>query len=139
MGGYGTNAVVFLIETIFSLYLIAVMLRFLLQIVRASFYNPVSQFLVKVTDPPLVPMRRIIPGVMGIDMAAVVLMLLLKGSELFIITAIKGAAVAPFGLLIFTFAEIMRQMVWVFIIPILIQVVLSWVNPGGAWIVRSGL
>lgn len=131
MGGYGTNAVVFLLETIFDLYLITVMLRFLLQTVRASFYNPISQFLVKVTNPPLVPLRRIIPGFMGIDMAAVLLMVVIKGLEIFLITAVQGVSLSFSGLLLITLAELLSLAIYVFIFSILIQVILSWVNPGG--------
>ena len=62
---YVSNAGVFLVQTLFGLYLLVVMLRLILQIVRADFYNPLSQFLVKVTNPPLKPLRRFIPGVAG--------------------------------------------------------------------------
>ena len=71
MGGSNVgDAATFLIETLFGLYILVVMLRFLLQWVRADFYNPVSQFIVKVTQPPLAPLRRIIPGFAGLDLAA---------------------------------------------------------------------
>ncbi|MEW8210414.1 MAG: YggT family protein, partial [Candidatus Thiodiazotropha taylori] len=59
---YLTNPLVFLVQTLFGLYILAILLRFLLQVVRADFYNPISQFLVKVTNPPLEPLRRLIPG-----------------------------------------------------------------------------
>ena len=55
---YVTNPVEFLINTLFGLYILTIMLRFLLAAVRADFYNPISQFLVKVTNPPLLPLRR---------------------------------------------------------------------------------
>ncbi|HDJ86821.1 MAG TPA: YggT family protein, partial [Chromatiales bacterium] len=55
---YAANAAVFLIKIVFGLYLTAVLLRFLLGWSRADFYNPVSQFLVRVTNPLLVPLRR---------------------------------------------------------------------------------
>ena len=70
---YFTNPLVFLIQTLFGLYILAVLLRFLLQWVRADFYNPISQFLVKITSPPLKLLRRFIPGVGGIDLAAIIL------------------------------------------------------------------
>ena len=74
MGGYFTEAGVFLIQFIFGLYILAVLLRFLLQLVRADFYNPISQFLVALTNPPLRPLRRLIPGLWGIDLASVLLL-----------------------------------------------------------------
>ncbi|MGD8559532.1 MAG: YggT family protein [Gammaproteobacteria bacterium] len=130
MGGYGTNAIQFLIQTLFGLYLIAVMLRVLLQITRADFYNPVSQFLVKVTNPPLIPLRRIIPGFMGIDLAAIVLMIIIKMVEIFLIVLIKGASVSVSGIVVLSIAELLRLLINVYFFAILIQVVISWINPG---------
>ena len=129
-GGYGSNALVFLIKSLFGLYLIAIMLRFLLQLTRADFYNPMSQFLVKITNPPLVPLRRIIPGVMGIDFAAVVLLIIIQGIELFLEYIVQGYTLAPLGLLILTIAELLRLLFQVYFYTILIQVLLSWINPG---------
>ena len=73
--GYFSSLGVFLIDTLVSLYVFALMLRFLLQWVEADFYNPISQFLVKLTHPPLRYMRRFIPSVQRIDTASLVLML----------------------------------------------------------------
>ena len=129
-GGYGSNALVFLIKSLFGLYLIAIMLRFLLQLTRADFYNPMSQFLVKITNPPLVPLRRIIPGVMGIDFAAVVLLIIIQGIELFLEYIVQGFTLAPLGLLVLTIAELLRLLFQVYFYTILIQVILSWINPG---------
>lgn len=130
MGGYGTNAIEFLIHTIFGMYLVAVMLRVLLQLSRADFYNPVSQFLVKVTNPPLIPLRRIIPGFLGIDFAAIVLMIAIKSVEIFLIVLIKGVSIKISGLAVLSIAELLRLLINVYFFTILIQVVISWVNPG---------
>ena len=85
-GSYVGNAATFLIETLFGLYILIVMLRFLLQWARADFYNPVSQFILKATQPPLTPLRRIIPGFAGLDLAAIVFMFTLKFVELWLVT-----------------------------------------------------
>lgn len=131
MGGYAGNAGVFLIQTLFGLYIVAVMLRFLLQLTRADFYNPVSQFLVKATNPPLIPMRRVIPGFMGIDVAAILLLFILQGLELFLVGMVSGYSIGIFGLLVLSVAELVNLLLNVYMVAILIQVVLSWVNPGG--------
>lgn len=130
-GSYAGNAGVFLVQTLFGLYIGAVMLRFLLALTRADFYNPISQFLVKITNPPLVPLRRIIPSMLGIDMAAVVLMLVLQALELILIGAIKGFGFHPLGLLVLALAELLSLLLRIYFFTILIQVVLSWVSPGG--------
>ena len=132
MGGpYVGNAATFLIETIFGLYILIVMLRFLLQLVRADFYNPISQFISKATAPALVPLRRVIPGLYGIDVACIVLMLGLKVLELWLVFAIGGqGSPALAGIAVLALAELARLAVNVFLFSILIQVVISWVNPG---------
>ncbi len=131
MGGYAGNAGVFLVQTVFGLYIIAIMLRFILQVARADFYNPVSQFLVKVTNPPLVPMRRMIPGVLGVDVAAIVLMLILKTIEIFLISLMSGYSLGILGLFVFAVIGLLELLFNVFFFTILIQVIMSWVNPGG--------
>lgn len=126
---YFTNPVVFLISTAFDLYIIAVILRFLLQWVRADFYNPVSQFLVKATNPPLVPLRRILPGVGGIDLASIVLMLALASAELFLIIMLSGATPGALFLVARAVAKIVELFLGIYTFSIIIQVILSWVNP----------
>ncbi len=129
-GSYAGNAGIFLIQTLFGLYAGAVMLRFLLAMVRADFYNPVSQFLVKVTNPPLLPLRRIIPGVMGVDMASIVLLIALQATKLLLIAAVQGFSIQPLGLLVLTLAGLLTLLLNIYFFTILIQVILSWVSPG---------
>ncbi|KPJ91627.1 MAG: hypothetical protein AMJ53_11230 [Gammaproteobacteria bacterium SG8_11] len=131
MGNYAGNAGVFLIQTLFGLYLVAVMLRFLLQLTRADFYNPVSQFLVKVTNPPLIPLRRVVPGLIGIDMAAVVLLLVIQAVELVLVGLVQGFSLGIGGLAVLTVAQLISLLLNIYFFTILIQVILSWVNPGG--------
>lgn len=130
MGGYFGNAGIFLIQTAFGLYILIVMLRFLLQLVRADFYNPVSQFLVKATSPILVPLRRIVPGMFGLDMASVVLLVVLQVAEIVLVGSIKGYAFQPLGLVVVSIGELLSLALNVFFFSILIQVILSWVAPG---------
>lgn len=129
-GSYAGNAGAFLVQTLFGLYIAAVMLRFLLAVSRADFYNPVSQFLVKVTNPPLLPLRRIIPSVKGIDLAALVLMLVLQAVELMLAGAIRGVGFHPAGLTVLSLAELLSLLFQIYFFTILIQVILSWVSPG---------
>jgi YggT family protein len=129
-GSYVGNAATFLIETLFGLYILLVMLRFLLQWARADFYNPVSQFIVKATQPPLTPLRKIIPGFGGLDTAALVFMVILKFAELWLVTGLMGMSPQIGGLAILSIADLLSLLINVFIFSILIQVIISWVNPG---------
>ncbi|MDX2312946.1 MAG: YggT family protein [Gammaproteobacteria bacterium] len=129
-GSYVGNAATFLIETVFGLYILLVMLRFLLQWARADFYNPVSQFIVKATQLPLKPLRKIIPGIGGLDMAALVFMIMLKFVELWLVTGVMGMSPQIGGLVVLSIADLLGLLINVFIFSILIQVIISWVNPG---------
>lgn len=130
MNGYLSSPLTFLISTLVSLYILAVMLRFLLQLTRADFYNPLSQFIVKITTPALRPLRRIIPGWGGVDIASLVLMLLLQGLAVWLIFMLGGRAIDPLNLVIIAVAQLVDLAFSVFIFAILIQAILSWITPG---------
>ena len=126
-GSYAGNAGVFLVQTLFGLYMGAVLIRFLLAWVRADFYNPISQFLVKVTNPVLVPLRRVIPSLGRIDLATIVLLLALQMLELVVVGLISGVSFKPVGLLVLLVAQLLALLFQIYFVTILIQGVLSWV------------
>ncbi len=130
-GGFLTDPIIFLVQTLFGLYILAVVLRFMLQLVRADFYNPISQFLVKATNPPLKVMRRIIPGLGGIDLASLVLAWLLKSVEILLVILVSGSAVSLLAPLIWAIPELLDLVINIFFFTIIIQAILSWFNPGG--------
>ncbi len=118
----------FLIETLFSLYIGVVLIRLLLGFSRASFHNPFSQFLVRITNPVLVPLRRFIPSFGSIDTAAVILaygLMWIKVSLLNLI--IRGAIMFP-ETLVLALGELIKTIIWIYIIALIIQAVLSWVG-----------
>ncbi len=130
--GYFSNAGAFLIQTLFGLYILLIMLRFLLQWVHADFYNPLSQFIVKVTNLPLLPLRRIIPGFGGLDSAAMLLMLLLKYAELLLLSLLPGQGLPNlFGLGVLALVELLALALNVFLYGIFIQAILSWIAGAG--------
>ncbi|HRF44244.1 MAG TPA: YggT family protein [Candidatus Competibacteraceae bacterium] len=123
------TAVIFLIQTLFGFYILAVMLRFLLQCVRADFYNPLVQFLVRITNPPLLPLRRIVPGYRGLDLAAVVLAFLLQFIEVVLLNALSIQPMGVGGLLLVTVLELVKLLINIYLWGVIIQAVLSWFNP----------
>lgn len=126
---YLANPIVFLVQTLLGLYATVVVLRFLLQWVRADFYNPLSQFVVKVTTPVLRPLRQVIPGYAGMDLAALALAWLVKSLELAIVAMIALPETSAFGALGWAIPELVSLVINIFIVTVLIRVVLSWVNP----------
>jgi YggT family protein len=126
---YLTNPVVFLIQTLFGLYIALVAIRFLLQWARADFYNPISQFVVKLTSPVLRPLRQVIPGYAGMDLAALFLAWLLKSIELGLLVVVLGLNTSLFMALGWAVPAIIELFLNIFLFAILIRVILSWVNP----------
>ena len=128
MSGYLANPLVFLIHALLGFYAAIVALRFLLQWVRADFYNPMSQFIVRVTTPVLRPLRRFIPGYGGLDLSALVLAWLVKAVELAAVTLVAGLG-NPLGALFWAIPALVTLFINIFLFAVLIQVILSWVNP----------
>jgi len=128
--GYLTNPATFLVQVLFGLYATLVLLRFLLQLTRADFYNPLSQFIVKATKPALNPLRRIIPGVSGMDLAALVLAWLVIGIEQLAILGLSGFGFQPVAAMLLAIPEMVSLIINIFLFAILIQVIISWINPG---------
>jgi len=126
---YASDAATLLIQTLFGLYILVVLLRFLLQLVRADFYNPISQFIVKATQPAIGPMRRIIPGFSGVDLASLVLMFGLQCIKIWLLLGIHGKPPTAPGIAILAVAELLKLTIYLFFFSIIVQVVLSWLNP----------
>jgi len=126
------NPFAFLIDILLHLYTLVLLLRLLLQWVKADFYNPVSQFIVKITNPVVIPVRRIIPGFGGIDMASLLLVLLITAVKLSLVALINGVPagdISALGLLLKTLLDTVDLVLNVFLFAIFIQAILSWVNP----------
>ena len=123
------NPLVFLIETLFDLYIIILMLRFILQQVRADFYNPISQFIVKATAPVLNPARKLIPGVGGVDLATIIVVIAFIAIKILIIALISGYSPSLLALIITGIRDFITLALNIFIFAIIIQAVLSWINP----------
>ncbi|MCJ7955919.1 MULTISPECIES: YggT family protein [unclassified Pseudomonas] len=124
------DAAIFIIQTLGSLYLLIVLMRFILQLVRANFYNPLCQFVVKATQPLLKPLRRVIPSLFGLDMSSLVLALLLQILLFMVILMLNGyqaftPLLLPWGL-IGIFSLFLKIIFW----SMIISVILSWVAPG---------
>ena len=127
---YMTDPIIFLIDTLFSLYILAVLLRFLLQWCGADFYNPISQFLVKVTHPPLRILRRFVPSIGKIDTSSLILVLSLQMLADFSILMLKGVTINIGALTILSITQLVSLLINVFIFAVFARAILSWLNPG---------
>lgn len=127
---YLSNPIVFLLDTVFSFYILAVLLRFLLQWFGGDFYNPISQFLVKITHPPLRLLRRYIPAVGKVDTSSIVLLLGLQMFSDFIVLTLKGMSFSFAALTLLSFSQLASLLINVFIFAVFARALLSWLNPG---------
>jgi len=123
-----TGAINYLVSTIIDLYIAAIMLRLLLQWVRADFYNPLCQFLVKVTNPVLVPARRIVPSIGRLDTASVVVMLILEVLQLVIINQLSQAGFGLQFMLIFSVRKLLVTLLMTYFVLIIARVIVSWIG-----------
>ncbi len=126
---------VFLLDTILGLFSLALLLRFYFQLLRVPYYNPVSQFLIAVTDFIVRPARRIIPGWAGIDLSTLMLAWLLECVVVTSVYVMQGydfeanmmTSSGAIGLL--GIVEIIKTTLYIVLLMIIVQAVLSWVNP----------
>ncbi|MBA6413562.1 YggT family protein [Parahaliea sp. F7430] len=120
----------YLLQTAISLYLLAMLLRLVLQLVRADFYNPISQFLVKITNPLVLPLRRVLPNVARLDLASLSLALLLQILAIASILLLNGLPLPnPFVLIVWGFIGLLSLLVNIYFFALLAVIILSWIAP----------
>ena len=124
------GAAIFVIQTLGSLYLLIVLLRFILQLVRANFYNPLCQFTVKATQPLLKPLRRVIPSLFGLDMSSLVLAIVVQMVIFAVVLTLSYMSFNVLGLLLWAIIGVTALFLKVFFFALIINVILSWVAPG---------
>jgi len=129
------NALIFLVNTVFGLFVVALLLRFYLQWVRAPHRNPLSMFLQALTDFMVRPARRLIPGLWGLDLATLALAWLVQLVEVLLVLQIKGYGLGPAAGQAFAASALLALVLLVKIglyivaVAIIVQVVLSWLGP----------
>ncbi len=122
------QALQFLLHNVLSLYIYVVLLRFMLQLAKADFYNPLSQFIVKATNPLLKPLRHLIPPIKGQDIAALVLAIALYALMVTLIALlIYNQHVQILQILIWSLAGVFYSILGIYLFGIIISAILSWI------------
>ncbi|MBM6552022.1 YggT family protein [Marinomonas ostreistagni] len=124
------NPLLLVVKTLGGLYLTIVLLRLVLQLSRADFYNPISQAVVKATSPFLKPLRKVIPSIGRVDTSSIVLALVVQALIIFALMSIVGYALRPEQYVIYTLGGVLYQLLDLYFWAMLISVILSWVAPG---------
>ena len=124
-----------LVETIFGFFVFLLLLRFYMQVFRAPFRNPVGQFVTALTNWMVLPVRRVVPGMFGLDLSSLLLAWLVEAVMLFLLHAMRGAALggmpgsAALAILMVAALELVRFSIYLLIGVVIVQVILSWVSP----------
>lgn len=129
--------VIFLLDAILGFFTLLLLLRFFMQLNRVSFANQIGNFVVQATNWAVKPLRRVLPGVLGLDLASLVPAWLLQCLLVALVFALRstpaGVAIEPTTLVLLVFWQglvaTLRVAIWVFIGALFLQAVLSWVNP----------
>ncbi|MFG6176075.1 YggT family protein [Halomonas sp. THAF12] len=131
MGSQLGNAGLLLVNTLVNIYLFLLMLRFLLQASRADYYNPLSQSVVKITQPVVRPFQSFLGPVMGrFDLATLAAGFVLKLVAIIAILQIAGYGMAPIdSLAIGTVASLANAILKIYFFALIVMIILSWVAP----------
>lgn len=125
-----SNAATFLLQIIIDLYIFVLMLRLILQFQFADYYNPIIQLIIRLTNPVVKPLQRILPSIHRVDLAIIVLILLLEFIELWLAGWLQTREIPNhLGILIWSLGALGNQFLNVFIFATILRALLSWLNP----------
>jgi YggT family protein len=125
-----SNAGFFLVNVLFDSYIFILLVRIILAYMRADYFNPMTQFFIRLTQPVIKPLRKIIPNVKSIEVSTLVFAFALELVKFSLLALMLGRVPAITGLLLLGLADLIRGFVNIFFYAILIQAIMSWVQPG---------
>ena len=127
MGVLGSSGAL-IFNALLGIYLLAVILRFLLQVARADFYNPISQSLVKITDPAVRVFRTFIPGYRGIDFSSLILALVIQAVAISGLIILYGGSITSIGFVItWAFVGVIHFIIMIYYYAIIASIIMSFV------------
>jgi len=126
---YIGNAGSYLSQTLFGFALYIVLLRFWMQWVRADFRNPFGQFIITISNPVIIPLRKVLPSIGSIDTATVVFAFVIALIKVYLLYVINQVSVTLLPFLSFTLGEVIQHSIYILFATIFIQIIVSWVNP----------
>lgn len=124
-----TAALLFLINTLFDLYLFVLIIRIILVYVGSNYFDPVTQFVVKLTDWIVKPLRRIVPNIGRIELSSILLVLILEIVKFSLVSSLSFGLPHPLGLLILAVGDALKMLIMTFFYAIILQVLVSWLQP----------
>lgn len=126
------TALLFLITTLFDIYLFILMVRIILVWVGANYFDPIVQFIAKSTDFLIKPLRRVIPNVYKIETSSILILFLIEILKFLLISLLSFGMPSVIGLIIMAFGDALKILFLTFFYAILLQAILSWMQPNSA-------
>jgi YggT family protein len=120
---------IYLVDTVFAFFVILLLARFHFQWLRVPFRNPVGEFVLATTSWMVMPVRRVIPGLAGLDLATLLLAWLLQSLGVWAIAAMAGIDPAAVDVALRAALDLLRYSLYILVFAILVQVLFSWINP----------
>ncbi|HEY2336353.1 MAG TPA: YggT family protein [Burkholderiales bacterium] len=124
-----TQIATFLVDTVVAFFVVLLLARFHFQWLRVGFRNPVGSFVVATTSWLVLPVRRVIPGLAGLDLATLFVAWSLQAVGLWAIVAVAGGEPNVGGILAVAAVDLLRYSLYILVFAVLMQVLFSWVNP----------
>lgn len=129
MSGNSLNAMLFLISTVFDFYTVVLIMRLVLAWVHADYHHPITQFVVKLTNPIIKPLKRVLPDIKGFEIATFIVILLVEACKYFVITILSFGLPNVIGLFILALGDAIRLVLQTLTLALILQVIMSWVQP----------
>ena len=126
---YGSQALGLIVKVAFDLLITILLLRVMLQLVRANFFNPICQFLVKLTNPILAPLRKIIPNWGRLDLGAVLVIIVLQILAIYALLALGGRSAPLPAVSTLAISELLDRIIMIWLVTVVVRVLLSWFAP----------
>ena len=123
------NASVFLVQTFFGLYLILVLVRFLMQVSRADYYNPICQVVVRLTDPAIKPFNKVLPRILGIDFATLIVALLIQVVAISLVMLLTGNLIFHPTYIGWALVGLASMILDIYFFALIAMVIASWIAP----------
>jgi YggT family protein len=124
------NAGVFLVSIVFDLYIFVLLVRILLAAVRADYFNPLSQMVIKVTQPIIRPLRRVIPNIKNLELASVVVVYVLEIVKFVLIGLMLNGAPNMSGIFVLALADALKSFINLLFYALILQAIMTWMNQG---------
>lgn len=133
MGNSATNALVFIINSLSQLYILVLLLRLLMPLLHIPFNNPLSQGILRLTSPLVVPVRRLVPPIGRIDTATLVVAFGIQYLTILVILLVVGRTPSIVPVTITAILDLVILTIRLFVFAIVIRVILSWLAAGGSY------